>query len=427
MSNINITRNRLINEDDNYHEYIFENINYSFINAIRRTILSDIPVYVFNGFPNLLRGKNKNEKKKVVENIKIKKNTTRLNNEIIKQRLTCIPIYLPVTKSLDYKNLIFKLDTTNIEFEEDIIPTVKYITTKHFRIFESDMGEGKDADDSLHNLDLTKEKKQTDEFNPLKPFKTEDGKEHHILITRLNPAISDQIPVEELILTCKLSIHTAKENGCFNAVSCCSYSYYPNEEKQEEEWEKYKNAQANKTPSINLNDDKDKTNWLNLNGKRYYIPDKFKFRVESLGIYTCDKLIEKAILIIKTKLDKFREAIANYTNLTNPKYKYICNKSLINVPYAYDITLTNEDYTIGKILEYVLHKNMTEYELGYVGFMKKHPHDNYSIIRIILNSESLSTDDKIKIKAQKVKIKTIILNAYEECIKILDDININFD
>ena len=67
MSNINITQNRLIDDNDNYHEYIFENINYSFINAIRRTILSDIPVYVFNGFPNLLRGKNKNEKKKLLK------------------------------------------------------------------------------------------------------------------------------------------------------------------------------------------------------------------------------------------------------------------------------------------------------------------------------------------------------------------------
>ena len=153
------------------------------------------------------------------------------------------------------------------------------------------------------------------------------------------------------------------------------------------------------------------------NGKRHYIPNKFKFIIESLGIYSCDELIKKALTIIITKLENFKTGVSNSTNITNVKYKFICNKSLINIPYAYDITLTGEDYTIGKSLEYILHKNMNKYQLVYVGFIKKHPHDTDSIIRVILDDKVLAKQEKNGIKDQKNKIKKIFIEAYTECIE----------
>ena len=51
----------------------------SIANAIRRTILSDIECVVFKTTPH---SENK---------VDIHINTTRMNNEILKQRLTCIP------------------------------------------------------------------------------------------------------------------------------------------------------------------------------------------------------------------------------------------------------------------------------------------------------------------------------------------------
>ena len=56
--------------------------NVSFVNALRRTILSDIPIACCITSPY--------EKNKC----NITTNTTRLNNEILKQRLSCIPIYI---------------------------------------------------------------------------------------------------------------------------------------------------------------------------------------------------------------------------------------------------------------------------------------------------------------------------------------------
>ena len=50
---------------------------------------------------------------------------------------------------------------------------------------------------------------------------------------------------------------------------------------------------------------------------------------------------------------------------------------------SFDIILENEDYTIGKVLEYFLYTKFYETNiLTFCGFKKMHPHDSYSIIRV---------------------------------------------
>jgi len=50
---------------------------------------------------------------------------------------------------------------------------------------------------------------------------------------------------------------------------------------------------------------------------------------------------------------------------------------------CFDIILENEDYTIGKAIEYFLLKKYWESRmLTFCGFKMMHPHDTYSIIRV---------------------------------------------
>ena len=67
-------------------QFTLDNTNVSIANAIRRTILSDIPIVIID---------TKHEKFNILQN------TTRFNNEILKQRLGCIPIHI---KNLDAIN-----------------------------------------------------------------------------------------------------------------------------------------------------------------------------------------------------------------------------------------------------------------------------------------------------------------------------------
>ncbi len=51
---------------------------------------------------------------------------------------------------------------------------------------------------------------------------------------------------------------------------------------------------------------------------------------------------------------------------------------------SFDFVLENEDYTVGKVIEYILYENyfINEKKLTFCGFKKIHPHDSDSIIRI---------------------------------------------
>ena len=50
------------------------------------------------------------------------------------------------------------------------------------------------------------------------------------------------------------------------------------------------------------------------------------------------------------------------------------DKTKTTMNNSVDIDFENEDYTIGKIIEYILHENTwTENILSYVGFIKLHP------------------------------------------------------
>jgi DNA-directed RNA polymerase subunit L len=57
---------------------------------------------------------------------------------------------------------------------------------------------------------------------------------------------------------------------------------------------------------------------------------------------------------------------------------------------CFDIILENEDYTLGKIIEYMLYTKFYEGVkiLTYCGFKKMHPHDTDSIIRVAYFEES---------------------------------------
>ena len=87
-------------EENGILDFTIESVNVSFINGIRRVILSDIPTLVFHCFPH-----DQND-------ADIHTNTTRLNNEVLKQRLSCIPIHIS-DSSLPYKELIVEINMKN--------------------------------------------------------------------------------------------------------------------------------------------------------------------------------------------------------------------------------------------------------------------------------------------------------------------------
>jgi DNA-directed RNA polymerase subunit L len=86
---------------------------------------------------------------------------------------------------------------------------------------------------------------------------------------------------------------------------------------------------------------------------------------------------------------------------------------------CYDVTLINEDYTIGNILNHELYKIFyTDLKfINYVGFKKIHPHDTDSILRISLINKSQGVSS----------IETMLIATIEEAIKTIKGIKGCFD
>ena len=324
--------------DDHSFGFTLSGINVSLANAIRRTMLSDLPLVVFRTTPY--------EQNKC----NIIANTSRLNNEIIKQRLSCIPIHIKDVTDFPLKNYIMEV---NIENNTD---TIMFVTTEHFII--KDLISGKQLpQDKIREI-----------------FPADDVTGYYIDFVRLRPRISDEIPGEKLHFTCEFDIGTATEDGMFNAVSTCSYGFTGDTAAQDAEL--VRKIQTWKDEGKNETEIKFETaNWKLLDAKRIYKKDSYDFVVESIGVYSNSETVNLACKIL----------IENLSNISNiiEKDELEIKNSDNTMSNCFDVILENEDYTIGKILEYFLYTKFYETNmLTFCGFKKMHPHDNYSIIRL---------------------------------------------
>ena len=329
---MNPTIEHIIDEDSTLR-FKITNINSSLINAIRRIILADIPCFVFRTFPY---SENK-------ANIEI--NTTRFNNEIIKQRLSCIPIHIN-DFNFPYKDHILEIDVKNVSKE------IQFVTTRDFKI-----------KNKLNNTYL-------DDAVINKIFPPNSITNNYIDFLRLQPQLADNIPGEEIKLTCEFDIGTAKESGTFNVVSTCAFGMSIDEKKIEEKWEE-------KLKTLSEEDKEDiefiKKDWLHMEGARIIIPDSFDFIIKTIGIYSNFEIMKSACSIMITKFTNF---------IKDLQEQLLISSSQDTLENSYNIKLIDENFTLGKVLEYILYKKYFGKELTFVGFRQPHPHINECILKI---------------------------------------------
>ena len=82
-----------------------------------------------------------------------------------------------------------------------------------------------------------------------------------------------------------------------------------------------------------------------------------------------------------------------------------------------DVLFENEDYAIGKMLEYMFYTNyyMNTETITYVSFYKSHPHNTESILRL-----------SFKNKTEKTAISYLLSNVCNECIEVFKNIRLQF-
>jgi DNA-directed RNA polymerase subunit L len=346
-----------VQEQNGTLSFTLSNINVSYANGLRRVILSDIPVIAIESYPY--------EK----NNVTIFTNKSRLNNELIKQRLSCVPIHIDALQDFPYEEYVLEVNKSN---DSNVII---YITSEDFQIKNIKTGKY-----------LTRG--ETQKIFPPDPM-TGD----YIDLLRLRPKIDSNMDKEQLHLEAKFTISNAKNDGMFNVVSTCSYGNTIDQVRIKDAWELKEQELKQKYGKEEI--ENMKKDWMILDAKRIFEEDSFDYIIETIGIYDNFRLVEIATNILIKKLYHSLNLIKENIDLIQEIEDTMEN--------SYSIKLVNEDYTIGKIIEFNFYDKyfINSKNLNYVSFLKKHPHDNFSIIKLSYKNP-ITKDD-------------ILLN-YEECI-----------
>lgn len=340
-----------IDETDNLLQFRITEIDKSMANAIRRTLIGNIPIVVCK-----------------TKDCIITKNTTRFNNEIIKHRLSCIPIYMEnphMSSSLVHETELSKVPFTIEISKINATSEMVYITTADFTV--------KHGDDYLSKA----------EVHAMFPPNNITG--DFIEFLRLRPKFGDA--VEELVITCILSIGMGSESGAFNSVGTCAYGCTHDEEASSRAWE---TIHANKNRM-------EESNWKLLDAKRYVKLNSFDFKIETVGVYSNINLFKKSLAILQLQLHRLPEITIEPSTTT--------------MKNCVDIIMTNGDYTLGKILEYQIYTTEFKKSVTFISFLKVHPHDTNGILRVA-TTQPQSPEE----------IHTLYKAAARGCIEILEAI-----
>uniref|UniRef100_A0A6C0DXV3 DNA-directed RNA polymerase RpoA/D/Rpb3-type domain-containing protein n=1 Tax=viral metagenome TaxID=1070528 RepID=A0A6C0DXV3_9ZZZZ len=358
-----------VDEKNGALTFTLSNVNVSYANGLRRIILSEIPTLVIESYPY-----DKN-------NVVIHTNKSRLNNELLKQRLSSIPIHIDALEDFPYEEYILEINKANST------NTIIYVTSEDFKI---------------KNIKTNKYLTQA-EVGKIFPPDPISG--DFIELLRLRPQIASNMDKEQLHLEAKFSISNAKNDGMFNVVSTCSYGNSLDSVKIKDAWDaKYleleKKHSKEEIESI-------KKDWLILDSKRIFIQDSFDFIVETLGVYNNFKIVEIAASLLIKKLYSSLEKIK-----INMDFISLSEDTMEN---CYTITLENEDYTIGKILEYNFYNKyfLQSKTLNYVSFLKKHPHDTFSIIKCSYKTQITKEDILLNLE-ECVNAAILVINSIKE-------------
>ena len=431
-----------------------KNLDVSIVNALRRTCLSNIPTYVMKD-----------------EDINISVNTSRFNNEILKQRIQCIPVHIlddsdEINEESKYlKNKQNANRRSDNYFKaihpEDIIKKANinidsmlvmvdvenkenqsiYVTTGDMKIvsIKESGGDGVTFQEVMipNDENSSQSDKGNNKGTPLSDivFPKDPITNEHIVIARLKPAIdrngTSGSVGEALKFTAKLNLGTAKENGSFNVVSTCAYENKVDIDKS------YAGFEEIHGKTSDPGNDKMKENWDVLEGKRekYCYSNEFKFYIETVGVYSNLVILHKACFLMRERCEKFIKSIQE----NNTSHVKIVHNKNTTQPLEFCVTLYNEDYTLGNPLVHFLFKKydivipstdgkMKEMKMTFVGFKVPHPHIDAGVIRIMYENgtqyadDATGSDDDQIIDLLMEHTKAELIGAAEEIKKTFEEI-----
>ena len=313
-------------------------------NALRRTILSDIPCIAIDTDADS------------ASQVRYVANTTRQTNEMISQRLAAVPVHV-TDVDFPFARYSFQIKAAN---DTD---TPIMITTKNIEVFD------KENDRPVTQSEIRK-------LFPPNPFTSD-----FIDLALLRPGAGPSLAGERLHLTGSFKVGVAAENGSYavaTEATCLNTQdtalVKSTLAAREKEW-----LGLGLTPGalqVRRND------FLRLDARRLNIPRSFRVSVATVGVFNPTQLIVKAFHIIVGRLNSLTEAITSDPTLVKP--------STCTIPWAYNLTIGGDGHTIGRLVESTIFDDYYTAEdvIAYCGFVKPHPHINTSILKFSFTTDT---------------------------------------
>lgn len=347
-------------------QFTLSNVDVSIANGLRRTIIADVPVAGMRGFPH------------AESKINIIKNNTNFNNEFIKTRLSCIPIY---TEGLGRPNEEIEAALeVHVSVQNNTIQ-MTHLTTEDFRVY--DKGTQKYLDEAISR----------------KMFPPNSQTAMYIDILRLRPAplanaskfqanlsVPSNVEGDAIEFKAGISFVSANTDATFNATSTCAYSYTPDPEKLRRAWDFEAKKYASKEEA-----DAAKTDWEAINRQRNYVPNSFDFIVETVGPIPNEKILVMACDILAENVGTTVQFLS--------ENRHRIGRSKAVSEFCYDVKFPDQ-HTVGKIFERTMYrlymsaqvtgKDETDDKpsMQFCAFVKEHPHYPDSIIRVAFDKEA---------------------------------------
>jgi hypothetical protein len=346
FTNLNFPDQDKWNKDKLKMHITMQNVHYSVANSLRRSIMSLVKTTGFRALPY------------EHATINVEKNDTYLNNEIIKHRISMVPVYVADDMDLDdYEFIIDEVNNTN---------TIQMVDTSHFkirRISTNTMLKEAEVRRILPANTLT------GDFIPivkLKPkYYTDLGVSKLAEVPR-NITVPNTTPIS-LKLTAKLVRSNGMENGHFSPVCTCAYGNTIDQtiiKQKEDEYVVATNAKNAELGLSAIDEDILRRRFQINEVYQYYKtdeygePNSFDFIIESVGQYSPIELIHRGLLELITEMERFVEAVRTKNTELVDVYPST------TVGNGFEILAKSMNDTLGNIIQCYLVNNCCLYDLG---------------------------------------------------------------
>ena len=356
-------------------QFTITGMDLAYVNAVRRTILSEIPTVAFYFDPYMI------EKNDII----VHENTTSLHNDFTMHRISLIPLGFDENEveNFDRSRYKFVLQVTN-----KTMKTIS-VTTEDFQIFE---------DDKL----LTKTRQS-------KILPRNSITQDYILITKLKPNLYNTEKGATINLECVPTKSIGKVHSRWSPVSQCCFENVIDHEAAKEAFEALKKKNPNKTA------DELSATYNTLDIYRYFKknehdePNEFIFKIESECNLRPTYLFFKGLLILKNKLNMFIK------NLLSSEGDDVQIEKHDNM---FQIKIKNEDHTLLNTLQCIIYNNEIrdqQKNLTYIGYYQPHPLDNVMLLKLRFKDSNIDINfvQNFVVEATNVIVKEVDNIIYE--------------